>query len=318
MLTYFELIPIELLEVITYFIGTKSISNFITLFDPKTKDCLLQVKENVYQDIFKDEFPNYHDSFDNLIKYNHKYKWEVIFNEMDKAMPTDVDLCYERSAMKKEDIPDSMFIIEYPFILYEALFYEDYKDMYIKLADYLKDLSNTIAWYYLYAMFNDVYDMEGWYFLTDDSFYIPLLEEFGKISSNDKIFEILSSDKLIFNLFVEKYDDSINILVSSTKCERSTYNDNNTINIEILPIDPDKYTNYTILFKWFIKNFYSYQISFLSKYILNYISICDEEMVKWLLKIYVNMKDRRFDRTIMNFNVSVKYKELIKFYLLIK
>ena len=70
MSTYFEFIPIELLEIIIYFIVPNDINNFLVSFDLMIRDPLLKSKETAYQDLFREEFLNYYYSFDNLLKYN--------------------------------------------------------------------------------------------------------------------------------------------------------------------------------------------------------------------------------------------------------
>ena len=59
MSTYFEFVPIELLEIITYFILPNSVSDFLTLFNSRIKNSLLQVKEEYYQNLFKKIIESY-------------------------------------------------------------------------------------------------------------------------------------------------------------------------------------------------------------------------------------------------------------------
>ena len=293
MSTYFEFIPIELLEIITYHIVPSDVNSFLTIFDSKIKDLLLQVKENWYQSLFRQEFPKFYNSFLGLLKHNHIHRWEDMYNEMNKAIPVS-----KRSAVGKDNMLNIIPAIFYPSILYQVLFYEDYKDMYMRLSDYLEILSNNKAWYYLYAMFNDAYNVGRWNDLTNDDFYMPLLEEFGKISSSDKIFKILSSDHLIFDLLSLEYNSDV-------------------ISVLILSVNDKNYNISTKLFKWFIKKLYFEQSAYLDQYIFDYIENDNEEMVRWLLALYVNMDDRELDKDILEhiMNIPKKYKKLIKSYL---
>ena len=304
MSTYFEFIPIELLEIIIYFIVPNDINNFLVSFNSPIKESLLQVKENTYQALFKEEFPNYYNNFSNLLKYNHKYKWENMYNEMDKVIPQIIiknkDTSFHRSKLDRIDMWNDVGLIKYPSIFYEVLFYEDFKDMYIKLDDYLKDLSNSEAWYYLYTIYDDMFNEFGWVALPIYHFYIPLLREFGKISTNDNIFEILSSDLSFFNKLKKEYN-------------------NNTMSTLILSMNDVNYNTFTVLFKWFIKKLYSNQHCYLPNYISAYVLLDNEEMVKWLLETYISNKVTFVDinREILDVNEDApeKYKELIKSYL---
>ena len=223
---------------------------------------------------------------------------------MDEAIPIiikDVDITFHRSKLERNDMLNNFGSIEYPLIFYEVLFYNDYKDMYIKLNDYLKDLSNTKAWYYLYSIYDDLFNGFGLFVLTTNHFYIPLLREFGKISSNDKIFEILSADLSFFNLL------------------KKEYNDKHTVTALILSKNDVNYNASTILFKWLIKKLYADQKWYLSDYISDYVLLDNEDMVKWLLETYIT--DRvpflGIDQFILSIseNFPEKYKNLIKSYL---
>ena len=324
--TYLELIPIELLEIITYYILPDGINNFLVSFGPRTRDSLLQVEEKWYHDTFKQEFPYYYDSFYNLLKYDHIHIWEDIYDcnhtwkdmytDMNKSIPrnitgnmyTDMNKSISRnitgnilrSSLRKDNMLDTIKIVSYPQILYEALFYNTYKDMYVKLSDYLENLSNGKAWYYLYAMFNDAYDVGRWGDLTMYDFYTPLLSRFSAVSSNDKIFEILSSDEVFYDLLLGQYVEGVD-------------------DVLILPIDDKNYTTSTKLFKWFVNKIYSDESGYLIDYVSKYIQLDNEEMVRWLMYIYINIdiNERELDKYMLRVSEEApeKYQKIIASYL---
>ena len=85
---YFDFLPIELDEIVLYYIVPNPTENFIEIFDNNIKNKLLKVKEILYEEMFKVEFNELYNDFKQFHKINTfeivDGFWEISYLELDK------------------------------------------------------------------------------------------------------------------------------------------------------------------------------------------------------------------------------------------
>ena len=207
-MNYFEILPDDLLFIILKYSDDNTIITFIDIFRDNINSFnnigKLDYNFNLFRELIKIKFEGFYDIINSFYvkEKDQNNNWRDTFYQLIENIPDEeylhLNKILKRSELNKNYILYTIGIVNYPSIIYEALFNLEFEELYLQLKDY------DVPWNYIYQFFKIIYGEDDWYILGEDAFFIPFYSNILESNDNINILKVIMEREEIKKYFEDE------------------------------------------------------------------------------------------------------------------